>query len=221
MSLSLFGSGSQNLNAAAGEVVVATDPNGGVWMAYVDLTNLTAGETFVASFYSTVLSGGTKRRHKKSSSYTGVQADPTIAELGPIVSTEVGELRLQQTAGATLRAYPWKLVQVGQVRGVAAEGTQAATVGVEHTLATISYGGTFLLTVDAGAMAASDTLQLRLKTKADGTNARTTRYSTQSNDQDPDILDLGPVAVNDYVQATLKQTAGTGRSFPWKLVRLG
>ena len=75
------------------------------------------------------------------------------------------------------------------------------------------------------AMLAGDTVQLRIKTKArttgGGTVARSFKYATYSNAQtDPLVVDLGPATCDLYCEATLKQTAGTGRTFPWKLMRV-
>jgi hypothetical protein len=113
-----------------------------------------------------------------------------------------------------------------------ASGTQAAAVGSEHTLADVAVAGTFTLHVDAGAMAAGDTLELRIYQIVLAGGSRQLAYlASFAGAQDGSSNDLAPVKIsvpvsNELTDAgslrcTLKQTAGTGRSYPWKLVRYG
>jgi hypothetical protein len=100
-----------------------------------------------------------------------------------------------------------------------ASGTQAATVGTEHTLATDTTNKTYVLAVDAGAMVNGDELELRLYTivLSAGTE-RLAFYAKFPNVQASPQLYSPPVPADISCKATLKQTAGTGRSFPWKLL---
>lgn len=106
------------------------------------------------------------------------------------------------------------------------QGDQVCVVSTEHSLATDSNGGVYLLVVDLSPMQALDTIQIRLKTKirstGTGSTARTIKYATYSNVQtDPTNIELGPVCTDLYVEATIKQTAGTSRTIPWKLLKIG
>lgn len=100
-------------------------------------------------------------------------------------------------------------------------GTQAATVNTEHTLNTTTpetTDGVFQVVVDLAAMVNGDTVELRIKEKAlaAGTQ-RLAWYATYSHAQ------AAPLAVSPSLillhgwDITLKQTAGTGRSFPWSI----
>lgn len=104
---------------------------------------------------------------------------------------------------------------------IAASGTQTATIGTEHTLATVTTPGTLVLAVDCAAMANGDVLELRLKTKVlSGGASGLAYYTVYANAQGQPIKYSVPVPANIEVVATLKQTSGTGRAFPWSLLSL-
>lgn len=105
---------------------------------------------------------------------------------------------------------------------ITASGTQAATIGTEHTLSTLTGPKTFTLHVDANAMThgsgTADELELRIKTKVlSGGTERVTYYALITGAQDIPIKISLPVPVPQTATVTLKQTAGTGRSFPWAI----
>lgn len=103
----------------------------------------------------------------------------------------------------------------------AASGTQSATVGTEHTLTTQTTAGVYQLVVDTSNMALGDVLELRVKTKAHGSGATSqvaffsafAHSQTEPNKYSPAIM------VDTEIVCTLKQTAGTGRSYAWNLLR--
>lgn len=100
-------------------------------------------------------------------------------------------------------------------------GTQAATISSEHTLSTQTTVGVYVLVVDCNAMVLGDTLELRLKTKAkSGSTSRQSRIWTLANVQEDANFYSDPIAIDTEIVATLKQTAGTGRSFDWNLLRV-
>lgn len=103
----------------------------------------------------------------------------------------------------------------------AATGTQTATLGTEHTLATIATAGTYQLQVDTAALANGETLTLRasLKVTAGGT-ARLAFEATYRHAQGEPVKLSVPVPSLHSVAFTLTQTGGTGRSFPWEVVAL-
>lgn len=109
---------------------------------------------------------------------------------------------------------------------VQASGTQSATVTTEHTLASINVAGVFSLHVDTNAMAAGDVLELRIYQII--LTAGTSRvvsmgmyYGAQSTDDAIKIsIPIGnDLTDTDSLKFTLKQTFGTGRSFPWKVLK--
>lgn len=100
-------------------------------------------------------------------------------------------------------------------------GTQAATISTEHTLSTQTTAGVYVLVVDCNAMVAGDVVEFRFKTKyASGGTSRQARIWTLANVQEDANFYSDPIAIDTEVIATLKQTAGTGRSFPWNLLRI-
>jgi hypothetical protein len=103
------------------------------------------------------------------------------------------------------------------------ENTQTATISVEHELVRTTTPGFYELHVDVSAMVGGDTTEIRLKEVVlSGGTENAVGYATYTGAAaDPKIKLLGPIAFNRLVVATLKQTAGTGRAYPWKLERVG
>ncbi len=94
-------------------------------------------------------------------------------------------------------------------------------VGTEHTLATSVTGKTYVLCVDCGAMVNGDILELRLLTKVlSGGTSRLAYYVVYAHIQGQPQKYSVPVPANIELVATLKQTAGTARSYPWSLLSL-
>lgn len=98
---------------------------------------------------------------------------------------------------------------------------QAAAIGTEHTLTTQTTAAIYVLVVDTSAMANGDALELRLKTKArSGGTSRVAYIANFKDVQGQPIKYSVPVPANVEVVATLKQIAGTGRTFTWALLAL-
>lgn len=105
-------------------------------------------------------------------------------------------------------------------------GTQAATVGSEHTLLDVAIAGTFTLHVDLSVMAVGDTLELRLYQIILTGGVRRVAYMQPYYDaQSTDAMIAISVPISNEltdagsIRATLKQTTGTGRSYPWKVLK--
>lgn len=102
-----------------------------------------------------------------------------------------------------------------------ATGSQTATISTEHTLNGTSpetTDGIYQLVIDTANMAAGDTTEIRIKEKArTGDTQRQIFVSTLSGAQS-DPLWVSPtfVLMNGW-DMTLKQTAGTGRAYPWSI----
>ena len=98
-------------------------------------------------------------------------------------------------------------------------GTQAATVTTEHTLATVTTAGNYLLLVDTNALALGDELILRVKLKVlSGGTTRLAFQATYKNVVGEPIIQSIPVSVVEEAIFTLEQATGTSRSFPWAVV---
>lgn len=109
----------------------------------------------------------------------------------------------------------------------AASGTQTATVTTEHQLADTAAAGIYTFEVDCNAMVAGDVLELRVYKMI--LTAGTSRvvfvgffYGAQATD---DLVKVSVPVTNELTDSTslrfsLKQTFGTGRAFPWKVVKI-
>lgn len=105
-------------------------------------------------------------------------------------------------------------------------GSQTAVIGTEHSLTTGAVAGVYELLIDTVNMAAGDVVELRIKQRVlTGGTVRVVQYQSYAGAQPTDdLIKVSLPVSNDLVEAgavdfTLKQTAGTGRAFPWKVVR--
>lgn len=110
-----------------------------------------------------------------------------------------------------------------------ASGTKTAEIGVEHPLPVspfVNESGTYVFQVDTQNMAAGDVLEIRAYARIlSGGTTRVayveTYYGAQVTDDKikvsvPISTDL---AVTEGVKFTLKQTAGSGREYPYKVLK--
>lgn len=99
-------------------------------------------------------------------------------------------------------------------------GTQTATISTEHALATSTTNGTFVAEFDLSALAAGEVVELRVKgiTLAAGTAGLMWKHTGAAPLVEVRVS-APPVASDISINLTLKQLNGTGRAFPWKLLR--
>ena len=99
------------------------------------------------------------------------------------------------------------------------QGTQTTTVPTEHTLATITDAGNYLLYVDLNAMAKGDEVEIRAKIKVlTGGTTRQVFIGHYVGAQTNLVAASIPVSVAFEVIFTLNQTAGSSRSIPWEVI---
>lgn len=100
-------------------------------------------------------------------------------------------------------------------------GSQTTTVSTEHTLATVTAAGVYVLRVDLSPMLNGDRVVLRVKTKTlAGSTSRLEFSGVYEHVQaDPNVVSI-PVPVAHEVVFTLQQTAGTSRTFDWSVLSL-
>lgn len=105
---------------------------------------------------------------------------------------------------------------------VKSSGTQVAVITTEHTLYTETTDNSILvLEVDTSAMVAGDMLQLRVKGRVLTAGADVQgQLITASGKQVSPLIVSVPYPSPFNAIFTLKQTAGTGRSFPWSVIAL-
>lgn len=99
---------------------------------------------------------------------------------------------------------------------VITSGTQVATLSTKHALYTTAASGVYMLMIDTTDMANGDKLELFIdaKYKSGGASIQT-HYATFAHVQsDPGKVSV-PVIAPYGATFSIKQTAGTGRSFDW------
>ena len=193
--------------------------DGGVWMAYMDFTGL-ADQTGTLSAYTRVNPDSELRLWDSVTLVGPAPVDPAVAALGPIVSSELIDLQAILDSGDPVSC-DWRLEHRGRVRTLeGGQDTKTASGGVD-TLLTVPYGGEYYLLVDAFAMQGGDTLKLRLRARGGdlSSTVRTIVYRAISGVQ-TELTLVGPLVAHDSVVATLEQSAGTPRAYPWQLLRV-
>lgn len=100
------------------------------------------------------------------------------------------------------------------------EGTQSATVSTEHTLNATSPETTHAvvqLFVDTLVMAQDDDLELRIKEKVKSGGTQRLVFFITLADAQSEAFVSPPLQLKNGWDVTLKQTAGTGRSYDWSI----
>lgn len=105
-------------------------------------------------------------------------------------------------------------------------GSKTATIGTEHDLADVNVAGTYVFEVDAVNMAAGDVLELRVYSEILSSGTKRVVYFHQFYGAQiaDDMIKVSLPIGNDLTDATslsftLKQTFGTGRVYPWKVLQ--
>jgi hypothetical protein len=103
----------------------------------------------------------------------------------------------------------------------AAGGTQLTVISTEHTLATLTTGKTFVIVFDATPMANGDVVEIRAKTKPRSGGTSTLAYlATYANAQGTPVKYSVPIPANVELVVTLKQTAGSVRTFTYAVLSI-
>lgn len=99
--------------------------------------------------------------------------------------------------------------------------TSALTIGTETTLATDTNNGTFVLEVDTSNLVLGDLLEVRVYTiTLSGGSLTQVWKGTYQHPQINNHKASPPIASDQSIKCTLKQVAGTGRTFVWKMLRI-
>lgn len=107
-----------------------------------------------------------------------------------------------------------------------ASGTQTAVIGTEHFLTSPAVAGTFTLHVDTANLSGTDVLELRVyQIVLTGGSSRVAYFTRYDSDQAvSDAIKISVPISNELTDTnslrfSLLQTAGTGRAFPWKVLK--
>ena len=107
-----------------------------------------------------------------------------------------------------------------------ASGTQTATVTTEHSLSTLTAANTVTFHVDTVNMVAGDVVELRIYQIILTAGTKRVAYFVAYYGAQPthDLIKISVPISNELTDAsslefTLKQTFGTGRNFPWKVLK--
>lgn len=103
----------------------------------------------------------------------------------------------------------------------AAAGSQTAVISTEHSLSIQTSGGVYQALVSLENLTYGDIVEIRVYVKARA--AESTRkqawHGEYSNPHPFPLVVTIPLAATNW-EVTLKQTAGTGRAFPWSVLSI-
>lgn len=100
-----------------------------------------------------------------------------------------------------------------------ATGANTVTVGTELTVDTPTTNGTYVFVVDCSNMALGDLVELRAYGTFDGSTYHQVWKGTYQHVQINGIKQSPPVPSGNGGKFSIKQTAGTARSFNWAVLR--
>lgn len=101
-------------------------------------------------------------------------------------------------------------------------GSQTCTVGTEHTLASPTTNATYVFQWRLNNAVSGDIFELRAlaMTLTGGTLELLWMGTYGGLAPDIDVIQAPPIASDQQVRMTVKQTAGTGRVVDWKILRI-
>lgn len=217
MALTLAASGTQTATIGT-EHTLDTQTVNGIYELEVDANAMVNGDEVELRCYYTVLSGGTERLLF----YRCLQHGQTEAiQFSPVIPSDIScRFTLKQTVG-TGRAFPWKNVKCGTVTLVGS-GTQTTVIGTEHTLDTEVTSGIFVPVFDVSAFVGGATpdegeINVYETLLSAGTERKAWSIGLKDN-MSEDAKMIPPVVSDISTRLTLKQTAGSARAVPWKLL---
>ena len=154
----------------------------------------------------------------------------TCAANDQVVFTTTGTLPTGLTAGTTYfvisAGLSSSVFEVSATLGGAAINTSSAgsgthTATIEHLLATDTNNGTFVCETDTSNMALSDLVEFRIYTitLSGGALVQAWKWPFQNVQINNHKL-FPPVASDQSIKFMVKQLAGTGRAFAWKMLRV-
>jgi hypothetical protein len=101
---------------------------------------------------------------------------------------------------------------------VSSNGTQTAVIGTEHTLFNPVTNKFFTAYIDLANMAANDIVEIRVSVIAKAAGAyRQYDIQTYADVQLNPLVYIAPLPSDIGYKITLKQTAGTARTYDWKV----
>jgi hypothetical protein len=104
---------------------------------------------------------------------------------------------------------------------LSSSGTQTATINTEHTLYNPTTNKFFTGYVDLTNMASGDTVELRVYVIAKTAGAYILYYvQTYTDVQTNKLVYVAPLPSDIGWKLTLKQTAGTGRTYDWRVFEM-
>lgn len=100
-------------------------------------------------------------------------------------------------------------------------GTQTATINTEHTLSTQTGNKFYTAYIDLTNMTSTDTVEIRVSVIVKSAGSHILYFlQTFSGAQSNPLVYIPPLPSDISYKVTLKQTAGTGRTYDWRLYEI-
>lgn len=130
------------------------------------------------------------------------------------------------SAGLTANDFQVSASDAGAAVNTSVSQSGTHTLVSEHFIDNINTAGTFTLHIDTNALAAGDNLEVRIyQMVLTGGTSRVVYYQPYpgaqvSDDQIKVSVPVSNELTDDYaLRFSLRQTAGTGRAIPWKILK--
>lgn len=102
-----------------------------------------------------------------------------------------------------------------------AQGIQTAVLNTTHVLASTTQQGLYILRVGLDKMQAGDTVIITRRTRIGTSGQVVETQTTLTGDQTSHAVNESPdvIGQNGLLEYTLRQTAGTARTYDWELIK--
>lgn len=97
-------------------------------------------------------------------------------------------------------------------------GTQTSVIGTEHTLTTQTNNKFYTAYIDLTNMTSTDTVEIRVSVIVKAAGSHVLYYlGTYSGAQSNPLVYIAPLPSDISWRLTLKQTAGSARTYDWRI----
>lgn len=218
MALTRFADNSQSATLDT-EHVLSSPTSAGYYQLMVDLNAMVVGDILRLKVKIPARNGGTKRIAFEA--MYGLMAPGSKIAISPAIPVvDDSDFTLEQTDG-TGRSYPWAVIKSPATLTRFADDSQTAVINTEHNLSSPTAAGYYQLIVDLNAMVNADVLVLRVKSPARNGGTKREVYQAVYGPVAPGskIAVSPPIPIIDDSDFTLQQVAGTGRAYPWAVIK--
>lgn len=222
MAVTQHASGSQSATVTT-EHFLGTDPDttAGAFQFFVNTANMVRGDELEVRVYEKINDSGDTAQCIHV--WTVKHDQQENMWKSPVLCLLVGwRFSIKQTVGAAGRTFQWSVRKASATITQHASGDQAASINTEHFLGTDpdTTAGAYQFMVDLSVLQRGDTIEIRVYEKINDsgdTAEEITDWCAISHEQSCPLFVSPSFLLLIGWRFSIKQTAGTGRTFPWSI----